>query len=305
MKENKMQIEIIGAAQSLGCSRNGVQYGPEALREHGLIQRLQKHNVSITDSGNIYNDKSITCSPNDRLKNYEQIADFSERLATAVYKSISKGHFPLVLGGDHSLGIGSVSGASNAIGADNLCLIWVDAHTDINIQDTTPTGNIHGMSIASLLGYGNEQLSSICGKTPKILPQNIIYVASRDIDAGEVEIIKNDNISVIHMNDIEKGGMDYAVTKLQNVLDKVQVSHIYLSIDIDVIDPIIAPGTGVPVPNGINKEQILRFLEVIVRTGKVVGAELVEVNPLLDNKESVTSKIAIDILDYIIEHICS
>ncbi len=303
MKTEKMHIDIIGAAQSLGCGRDGVQYGPDYLRNKGLISKLQQYDLSIADLGNIYNDCSIICSTNEKLKNYEQIADFNERLASVVSNSVECGHFPLVLGGDHSLGIGSVSGVSNALGAENLCLIWVDAHTDINIETTTPTGNIHGMSIASLLGYGCDELARICGKTPKILPQNIIYVASRDIDEGEAEIISNNNIAVVHMNDIESNGIDVAVDNLQEIIKKITAPHIYLSIDIDVLDPQYAPGTGVPVPNGINKEQVLKFIDAIVCSGRVVGVELVEVNPLLDNQNNSTSKIAIDIIDYVIDNV--
>lgn len=298
-----MKINIIGACQTLGCGRDGVQFGPDSLRDNGLIERLKKQNVEISDSGDICNDDNIVCTPNKELKNYEKIADFCERLANVVCTSFNEGYFPLVLGGDHSLGIGSVCGAARALGGDDLCVIWIDAHTDINTQDSTPTGNIHGMTLASALGLGNEQLSSICGSGAKIKAENIIYIASRDIDKGEAEIIRRYNIPVFHMNEIVAEGVNKTVQRIENHLKNHEASKIYLSIDIDVIDPKLAPGTGVPVPNGIDKDMLFKFIDVIANTGRVRGAELVEVNPTLDDGNNTTTLLAIDIVDYLVNQI--
>lgn len=298
-----MKLNIVGACQALGCGRDGVQYGPDSLRKNGLMEKLKHHNISITDSGNIYNDESIVCLPNKKLKNYEKIADFCNRLADKVSQSFSEGYFPLVLGGDHSLGIGSVCGASKALNGDDLCVIWIDAHTDINTQDTSPTGNIHGMTLASALGFGDEYLSSICGVGAKIKAQNLVYIASRDIDEGEAKILRDNDITVFHMNDIVAEGVDKISERIYSHLMNLATSKIYLSIDIDVIDPILAPGTGVPVPNGIDKNTLLKFIDVIARTKKIKGAELVEVNPTIDDKNNTTSYLAIDIIDYLISRV--
>ncbi|MBO7312571.1 MAG: arginase [Alistipes sp.] len=298
-----MKINIIGACQTLGCGRDGVQYGPNSLRNHGLIDRLQQYNFEIFDSGNIYNDENIICSSNKNLKNVEKISDFCQRLANTIYSSLNNGHFPLVLGGDHSIGIGSVCGASNALKGDDLCVIWIDAHTDINTQETTPTGNIHGMTLASVLGLGDDKLSSICGTGAKIKPENIIYIASRDIDDGEADIIRENNITVFHMNEILAEGEDKIIERIDNHINSLAVSSIYLSIDIDVIDPKLAPGTGVPVPNGIDKNLLFKFIDTIARTKKIKGAELVEVNPTIDDTNNTTTLLAIDILDYLINRI--
>ncbi len=298
-----MKLNIVGACQALGCGRDGVQYGPDSLRKNGLMEKLKHHNISITDSGNIYNDESIVCLPNKKLKNYEKIADFCNRLADKVSQSFSEGYFPLVLGGDHSLGIGSVCGASKALNGDDLCVIWIDAHTDINTQDTSPTGNIHGMTLASALGFGDEYLSSICGVGAKIKAQNLVYIASRDIDEGETKILRDNDIAVFHMNDIVAEGVDKISERIYSHLMNLATSKIYLSIDIDVIDPILAPGTGVPVPNGIDKNTLLKFIDVIARTKKIKGAELVEVNPTIDDKNNTTSYLAIDIIDYLISRV--
>lgn len=300
-----MDINIIGACQTLGCGRDGVQYGPDSLRENNLLNKLsQQQNLSIIDTGNIYNDDQIISTPNTKLKNYEKIADFCNRLSLAVCESLNNNKFPLVIGGDHSLGIGSVCGAAKAIGKDDLCVIWIDAHTDINTQDTSPTGNIHGMTLASTLGLGNNHLSSICGSGAKIKAENIIYIASRDIDPGEAEIIKKNNISVFHMQDIIRDGLGVTLQNIKRRLDNLSASSIYLSIDIDVIDPNIAPGTGVPVPNGINKDMLYQFIDVIANTGKIKGAELVEVNPTIDDDDNKTSILAIEIIEYLLMRIC-
>lgn len=295
-----MDITIIGAAQTLGCGKDGVQYGPDSLRDNGLLERLLENNITLKDLGNIYNKSTIESSNNQKLKNIEKIADFNQRLSEVVYNVINDGQFPLVIGGDHSIGIGSVCGASRALGIDDLCVIWIDAHTDINTQDSTPTGNVHGMSLASVIGKGCETLTNICGENPKIRPQNIIYIASRDIDEGEQKIIEEYNIPVFHMNEIINEGYDNVVARLKNVLNKLSVSNIYLSIDIDVLDPMIAPGTGVPVPNGINLQQLYGFIEAIAQTGKIKGAELVEVNPMLDTKDKTTILLANNIINKLV-----
>lgn len=295
-----MDITIIGAAQTLGCGKDGVQYGPDALRDNGLIEQLLQNNITLNDIGNIYNNSTIKSSDNQQLKNIEKIADFNNRLSDVVYNVFNTGCFPLVIGGDHSIGIGSVCGASKAFGLDDICVIWIDAHTDINTQDTTPTGNVHGMSLASVIGKGCKTLTNICGENPKIRPQNIIYIASRDIDEGEQKIINDNNITVLHMNEIVNEGIDNVIVRLKNILNNLSVSNIYLSIDIDVLDPEIAPGTGVPVPNGINLQQLYGLIDAIAQTKKIKGAELVEVNPMLDTKDKKTALVAINIICYLI-----
>lgn len=295
----KKTINIIGAAQTAGCGKDGAQYGPTALRAEGLIERLKSLGFAVKDTGDGYNNKTIPTDSNSRLKNIEQIDEFSSRLCDVVCNSLKLGEFPLVIGGDHSLGIGSVCGASKALGVDDLCVIWIDAHTDINTQETSPTGNVHGMSLASLLGYGEKALANICGSEPKIKAQNIIYIGSRDIDPGERDIIAREGISIFGMNEINADGVDRVVERLQQWLSSLQISNIYLSIDIDVIDPEIAPGTGVPVPNGMIPEQLYKVIDAIVGTGKVKGAELVEVNPLIDHADKRTTLLALDIIEHL------
>ena len=300
---NKLLVNIIGAAQHVGCSCDGVQYGPNSIRECGLVEKLLANDVEIIDSGNIDNDDSIVCAPNEKLRNVEQIADFCRRLSTKVATTLCDGQMPLVIGGDHSLSIGSVSGALEFFGADDLGIIWIDAHADVNTPETSPSGNVHGMTIASLLGLIDNKVLGVCGNSPRLKPSNIIYLATRDMDSGEEETVKEYGISVVQMKDIMEQGLDAALQHLQSLLDRLTVSNIYMSIDIDVIDPKLAPGTGVPVPNGIDKSVLYNFLDMIANTNKVRGFELVEVNPLIDNEDNRTSILAVDIINHLISRI--
>ena len=298
-----VHIHIVGAAQSVGCNCDGVQYGPNSIRECGLLERVASMGVVVTDSGNVYNDSTIVCSQNENMHNIEQVTDFSLRLSAKIADVLRNGEMPLVLGGDHSLSIGSVSAALEVFSADDLGVVWVDAHTDINTPEVSPSGNIHGMTIASLLGLGSGKISNICGSSPKLKPENIIYVASRDIDSGEACIIKEYGISVISMKEIIEDGLEAALQHLRLLLRDLNVSNIYMSIDIDVMDPLIAPGTGVAVPNGIYTPILYELLDAIVDTGKVRGVEMVEVNPLLDNKDNRTSLLAVDIISYLMQRV--
>lgn len=299
---NKMSINIIGAAQSLGVNCDGVQYGPDFIRKYDLVDRLSGDNIVVTDSGNVTNNQNIECCLDSRSHRVSQILDFNERLSSKVVSVLSDNQMPLVLGGDHSLSIGSVGGASEVFGVDNLCLIWIDAHTDINTPETSPTGNIHGMTIASLLGLGdNRDRSNLFGGTAKLKPENIIYVATREIDKGEAKIIEELGISVIWMKDIVRYGHETMEERLRELLNNLATSNIYVSIDIDVMDPNLAPGTGVAVPDGIDTRILYKFLEIIAETGKVRGAELVEVNPMIDNPDNRTSILAVDIIDYFVK----
>lgn len=300
---NKLHVNIIGAAQYAGCGCDGVQYGPNAIRECGLIEKLLANDVVVSDSGNMDNDASIACTPNEKLRNVEQIVDFCRRLSTKIAMTLREGQMPLVLGGDHSLSIGSISGALEVFGADDLGVIWIDAHADINTPETSPSGNVHGMTIASLLGLINNKVLNVGENSPKLNPGNIIYIATRDMDSGEAQIVKEYGISVVQMKDIMERGLDASLQHLQSLLDKLTVSNIYMSIDIDVIDPKLAPGTGVPVPNGIDKSVLYNLLDVIANTNKLRGLELVEVNPLIDDEDNRTSILAVDIITHLIKRV--
>ena len=275
-----MQIDIIGVPIDLGADRRGVDMGPSAIRYAQLRQRLEELGHTLEDKGNIEVPIQETCQITDpKLKYIECIVPMGRRVAGAVATSIQRGRFPLVLGGDHSLSAGSIRGASKH---RRLGVIWVDAHTDFNTAETTPSGNIHGMPLAALCGLGDPRLVSLWDETQPVLdPQRVAVVGARDIDPGEKRNLREAGIMVQSMEQIDRIGM---LAVLEKVLEQVSqgVDGLYLSIDMDALDPRHAPGVGTPVSGGLTYREAHLVCEVVAETGKLIGMELVEVNPILD-----------------------
>jgi len=275
-----MQIDIIGVPIDLGADRRGVDMGPSAIRYAHLHQKLEELGYAVEDKGNIEVPIQETCSIIDpRLKYLDCIIPMARRVAGAVATSIQSGHLPLVLGGDHSLSAGSIRGAAKH---KKLGVIWIDAHADFNTPETTPSGNIHGMPLAALCGMGDPRLVCLWEETPPILdPQRVTVIGARDLDPGEKRNLRQAGVMVQSMEQIDRLGM---VTALEKGIDRVgrDVDGIYLSLDMDSLDPRHAPGVGTPVPGGLTYREAHLACEVVAETGKLVGMDLVEVNPILD-----------------------
>jgi arginase len=275
-----MQIDIIGIPIDLGADRRGVDMGPSAIRYAHLQQKLEAMGHSVVDQGNIEVPIAETCAITDaRLKYVDCIVPMARRAAGATATSVKAGHFPLVLGGDHSLSLGSVRGAAKG---RSLGLIWVDAHADFNTEETTPSGNIHGMPLGALCGLGSPMLTKLWDEpAPAIDPKRVAIIGARDLDAGEKDNLRRAGVMVMGMEQIDRLGMAGAVGKAIE-----RVSHgadgIYLSFDMDAIDPQHAPGVGTPVPAGLTLREAHVACELIGETGKLVGMDMVEVNPILD-----------------------
>src|SRR5699024_8155750 len=237
----KKNISIIGVPMDLGQSRRGVDMGPSAIRYAGAVERLEALNKVITDLGDITVERPDKLSADDQsnLKNLQQVKDANEELAQCVDAEIHKGQFPLVLGGDHSIAIGSIAGISNHY--DNLGVIWYDAHGDLNTEHTSPSGNIHGMPLAVNLGLGDESLTSISGNHPKIKPENIVIIGARDLDPEEKDLVREKNIKVYTMHEIDRLGMPAVVEEALEYL-KERTDGVHLSLDLDGLDPDEAPG---------------------------------------------------------------
>lgn len=275
-----MQIDVIGVPIDLGADRRGVDMGPNAIRYANLRQKLETMNYALDDKGNIEVPIQETCSITDpRLKYIDCIVPMGRRVAGAVATSVQGGRFPLVLGGDHSLSIGSIRGAAKH---KKLGVIWVDAHADFNTPETTPSGNIHGMPLAALCGLGDPRLVSLWGETPPVLdPRRVAVIGARDLDPGEKQNLRSAGVMVQSMEQIDRLGM---VNALEQAIEQVSqdVDGIYLSFDMDALDPRHAPGVGTPVPGGLTFREAHLACEVIAETGKLVGMDMVEVNPILD-----------------------
>ncbi|MGM8211187.1 arginase [Virgibacillus sp. W0430] len=284
----KNNISIIGVPMDLGQSRRGVDMGPSAIRYAGVVDRLEKLNYSVDDLGDIAisrPDKAHDAREGN-LRNLKQIAEANERLAQLVDAQIKEGKFPLVLGGDHSIAIGTLAGVAKHY--DNLGVIWYDAHGDLNSEETSPSGNIHGMPLAVNLGIGNESLTNILGYFPKVKPENVIVIGARDLDPGEKELIAKLNLQVYTMHEIDRVGMPKVMEEAISYL-KERTDGVHLSLDLDGLDPTEVPGVGTPVLGGISYRESHLAMEMLHESEIITSAEFVEVNPILDEKNKTAS----------------
>lgn len=284
----KSIIDIIGFPMDLGADRRGVDMGPSALRIAGIQSRLENLGYKVNDLGDIFiRNQERQKIKNPRLKYLDEIVRTCEALAKMVDKSLSAGNFPLCLGGDHSMAIGTLAGIAKHCSRNNLKLglIWIDAHADMNTDETTPSGNIHGMSVAASLGLGNEKLAGIYGINPKLEPENCAFIGLRSIDALERETIKRLGLEVYTMSDIDRKGIHFIINKVLKKM-KANVDHIHVSFDADSIDPSFSPGVGTPVNGGLNYREAHLLMETVAECGCISSLEVAEVNPILDNKNS-------------------
>ncbi len=282
-----MQVDIIGVPIDLGADRRGVDMGPSAIRYAHLQQKLEELGYAVQDEGNVEVPIAEMCSiTNPKLKYIDCIIPMSRRVAGAVATSVQAGRFPLVLGGDHSLSIGSVRGAARS---KKIGVIWVDAHADFNTAETTPSGNIHGMSLAILAGQGDKSLVQLWDEPfPVIDPHKIAIIGARDLDAGEKVNLQNAGAMVMSMEQVDRFGMVAVVEKAIEHVSR-DVDGIFLSLDLDALDPRHAPGVGTPVPAGLTQRETHLACELIAETGKLIGMDLVEVNPILDIQNQTAS----------------
>lgn len=284
------KLSIIGCPLDMGASLRGARLGPEAIRLAGIVKRLENIGYEVKDCGDIpvKNTLSLLRSA-DNLNNLDIVKEANEKLVTVVDGEMAKGRFPIVLGGDHSIAIGTIRGVLNHV--ENLGILWFDAHGDINTEQTTPSGNIHGMPVASLLGLGNEKLRSIGNPHLKLKKENIVYVGSRDLDYGERNMLKTLGIKVYTMHEIDAMGIKKVMEEAIEIVTK-NTDGLHVSYDMDCMDPEVAPGTGTKVPGGMGYREAHLSLEMVAQVGKLVSCEFVEVNPILDIRNK-TAKAAV------------
>ena len=287
-----MHIDIIGVPIDLGADRRGVDMGPSAIRYAHLQRELKKTGCSFKDLGNMEVAIAEICTAQEpSLKYIDCIVPMARRTAGAVATSIQQGHFPLVIGGDHSIALGSVRGAARH---KKIGVIWIDAHADFNTAETTPSGNIHGMPLAALCGLGDPRLIQLWDETIPVLdPQRVAVVGARDLDEGEKKNLRQTGVLVLGMEQIDRIGMFQTMQKaLAQVMQ--DVDGIYLSFDVDSLDPRHAPGVGTPVSGGLTYREAHLACEMIAETGKLIGMDLVEVNPILDFQNQ-TAELAVEL----------
>jgi arginase len=293
-----MNINIIGVPLYFGSDIVGVNLGPDKLREKDIVNVIKKNNHEVYDLGNIEVEEveaNSKFSSHEKMKYLDNIIKVNTLLADKVYNSLLENNFPLVVGGDHSLGLGSISGASKHF--DELGVIWIDAHGDINTHETTPSGNIHGMPLAAAMGIGHEKLVDLYYKGVKVSSDNIFIIGARDLDEGELQLIEKLNLNVWTTEDIKKSGISPIMSQVLDRIHAQGLKNIHISFDIDCLDKALVPGTGTPVENGLTIEESKYILKSLLQTGLIKSMDLVELNALLDKDDS-TAGIAVDLIDW-------
>lgn len=279
-----MDISVTNVLLDLGAGRRGTDMGPSAMHVAGLVPRLRAlgHGISDVDTIQVRTqEQSEHLDPSARF--LREIIDTCTQLAGRVEAATRNGSFPLVLGGDHAQAIGTVSGLARVFKErkSRLGVVWVDAHTDMNTPETTPSGNIHGMPLAVLLGRGPDSLVQLSGNGPALRPEDVAIIGARDVDAGEIGLVKELGVRVYSMSELDARGTAVCV---KEAMDRATAytDGVHLSFDLDGVDPEDAPGVGTPVPGGLTLRESHLICELASRTQKLVGMEMVELNPTLD-----------------------
>ncbi len=282
----KQNVSIIGFPMDLGADRRGVDMGPSALRIAGLQMQLESLGYKVDDNGDIKIEiMERQKIKNPRLKYLDEIIKTSKLLADKVEKVLERGDFPLCIGGDHSMALGTISGIASYCEKRKykLGVIWIDAHSDMNTDETSPSGNIHGMPLASLLGLGCDELVNFLDFSPKLDPANCALIGIRSIDEAEKANIRKLKVPIYTMNDIDKLGIHRIIAKVLKQF-RENVDHIHISFDVDSVDPSVAPGVGTPVPGGLSYREAHLLMETIAECGCMSSLEVAELNPILDHK---------------------
>ena len=278
------KVRIIGVPMDLGASRRGVDMGPSALRVAGLQTRLKQLGHQVEDIGNISVKQPEEMSYGEKRAKYlDEIAETCKDLAEAVQKSLEEDYFPLVLGGDHSIATGVASGVSSFFRKEKkeIGYIWLDAHGDMNTPESSPSGNVHGMPLASIMGYGPPELVDLMGFKPKAEPGNIVIVGARDLDAQERKMMKKSGVHVFTMRDIDERGMREVMSDaIKYAMD--DTGGIAVSLDMDFVDPSDAPGVGTAVRGGVTYREAHLAMEMIADSDAMASLEVVEINPVID-----------------------
>lgn len=299
-----MKIDIIGMPLYYGCDRDGVQMGPNTIRERGLEEIIEKNGHKAYDMGNIY----IPFVPEEnkykdhpKMKYLGAVTKANENLANNVYSSLKGGGFPFVIGGDHALGAGSIAGASKFF--NELAVIWVDAHGDINTEETSPSGNIHGMPLAASMNVGHPMLTNIYFEGIKVKPENVYILGGRDIDKGEFDLAERLNLNLYTSDIINERGLDAILEEIISKVKASKVDGVHLSFDIDVLDSSLVPGTGTPVDNGFTMEDGKKVFTVLLKEGFVKSMDFVELNPKIDHEDGRTVDNSMEIVEHIFKNI--
>ena len=288
---DKTTIAIIGAALDLGAGRRGVDMGPSAIRYAGLDARLSELGLGIVDWGNVETAVAEATSSGDPSARFlPEIKEACERVARRVAGAAREGRVPVVLGGDHSVALGTLGGLASARGPGGV--LWLDAHGDLNTPETSPSGNVHGMPLAAALGRAGPDFGSDVWPMPALDPERVVLVGVRSLDEGERSLVHETGIGVYTMTELDRRGVEAVV---REALERVEgAAFVHVSLDMDVVDPDVAPGVGTPVRGGLSYREAHLAMELVAESGLLGSLEIVEVNPILD-RENATAQLAVEL----------
>ena len=289
-------VALLGAPTDVGANDRGASMGPEALRVAGLQAALASRGLDVLDRGNLSGPRNPDLPRVGGYRHLDEVVEWNRKVHEAVYAELAAARLPILLGGDHCLSIGSISAVARHCRETNkkLRVLWLDAHADFNTSELSPTGNVHGMPVACLCGFGPDELTSLGGHVPAIQPAWIREIGVRSVDAGEKRFVHDHHLDVFDMRYIDEVGVRQTMEAALEGLDAD--THLHVSFDVDFLDPEIAPGVGTTVPGGPTYREAQLCMEMIADTGLLRSLDIMELNPAMDNQNK-TAKLAVDLVE--------
>jgi arginase len=289
-------VALIGAPTDIGAGSRGASMGPEALRVAGIREALHGRGLEVVDTGNLAGPTNPWLPPDEGYRHLDEVVAWNKSVHEAMYQSLAAGRLPILLGGDHCLGIGSISAVARHCRdtGKTLRVLWLDAHTDFNTNTLTPTGNVHGMPVAVLCGHGPAELTGIGGATPAMSPKAIRQIGIRSVDEGEKRFVRQEGLEVFDMRYIDEMGMRHTMEKALSGMDAN--THLHVSFDVDFLDPSIAPGVDTAIKGGPTYREAQLCMEMIADTGLLGSLDVMELNPALDVRNG-TAEVAVDLIE--------
>jgi len=296
MSHRTPPVSIIGAPTDIGAGHRGARLGPEALRIAGIGEALAARGVDVIDRGNLDGPRNPWQSPVDGYRHLPEVVAWNRLVMDAVLAELHAGRMPILLGGDHCLGVGSITAVANHCRdtGKQLRVLWLDAHADFNTSQVTPSGNVHGMPVACLCGIGPRELTELGGSAPAVRPDQIRQIGIRSVDEGEKRLVKQYGLDVYDMRYIDEVGMKRAMEEVLDGMD--DNTHLHVSFDVDFLDPSIAPGVGTTVPGGPNYREAQLVMEMIADSGRMASLDIMELNPVIDS-HNATAELAVDLVE--------
>jgi arginase len=290
------QLSLIGAPTDIGAGHRGAAMGPEAMRVAGLADALRQHGAAVLDHGNLSGPVNPWLPPQGGYRHLDEVVAWNRSVHDAVLAELRLGRLPLLLGGDHSLAIGSIGAVARHCreAGKKLRVLWLDAHADFNTSELTPSGNLHGMPVACLCGHGPQALLQIGGQVPALQPKWVRQIGIRSVDPGEKRFVHQAGLEVFDMRYIDEMGMRHAMELALATLDAN--THLHVSFDVDFLDPGIAPGVGTTVPGGPTYREAQLCMEMIADTGRLASLDVMELNPAFDERNK-TAALAVDLVE--------